>query len=307
MHAVNQMTVKSEGYVRSIEISLPQGHFWKDLVIDKMEPNTNSHIFISILDGVTNEPISGFEDLTGSIIDLTSIHNVSHGSIKVLAIFAGDGLSTPKLNEWKITWDDGIISSSTPSHIPGGSLTEVAVLVTAVTSAFLIIIAGGTEVGKYRTLPVIIPMYTRLKKREVLGQLTRWAIFEYIMGHPGDHYNSIKRKLNVNNGALAYHLKTLESGNFIKSMRDGIYKRFYPIDADIPRVNGFGIQSVHGQILLHVIQNPGLTQKEISKALNISQQVASYNLNLMMEMGHIWAERQDNIFRYYVDENDLQK
>jgi predicted GH43/DUF377 family glycosyl hydrolase/DNA-binding MarR family transcriptional regulator len=161
---------------------------------------------------------------------------------------------------------------------------------------------GSTEVGKFRLIPFIFPLYSRLRKDEILEQETRNLIYQYIISNPGDNFNHIRNELDLNNGTLIYHLQTLEKEKYIKSMRDGIYKRFYPVNVKVQRVNGFGVQSVQGRMILHMMCNPGLTQKEISSAMKVSQQVVSYHLKLMAETGHVRTKKQGKTNRYYVNE-----
>jgi predicted GH43/DUF377 family glycosyl hydrolase/DNA-binding MarR family transcriptional regulator len=181
---------------------------------------------------------------------------------------------------------------------PGLPLAGIAIMAALLMTVF----AARTEIGKYRTIPLFFPLYSRLKKEEVLDHVIRVKIYEHITNNPGDHFNSIKNKLNLNNGVLTYHLKTMERENFIKSMRDGMYKRFYPVDQKVARVNGFGTESIQGKIVMHVMGNPGLTQREISKALSVSQQVVSYHLKIMQETGHVRVRRDGRTNRYFVNE-----
>jgi DNA-binding MarR family transcriptional regulator/WD40 repeat protein len=181
---------------------------------------------------------------------------------------------------------------------PGLPLAGIALMVGLILSLFF----GKTEVGNYRMIPIIFPLYSRLRKNELLDQDTRSLIYRHIMENPGDNYNKIRETLNLNNGTLAYHLKTLERENYIKSMRDGRYKRFYPVDVKVQRVNGFGTGSVQGRIMVYLMGNPGLSQREISGALNLSQQVVSYHLKFLIETGHIRARREGKNYRYSVNE-----
>jgi DNA-binding MarR family transcriptional regulator len=304
MYAVSQESIKDYGSLTSVKISLPSGQTWKDLEIDKRVTGKGSHLYVSILDGETYEPILGFENLSGSNIDISSVNDTIHPTIRLQAFFVGDGSSSPVLKEWGVTWINPEASTEvTPDPLTANeSWAWAAALIAASAGVILFLITfGGTEWGKYKIFPVIFPLYTRLKKEEILDQFTRGKIYEYIMGHPGDHYNSIREELNLNNGVLTYHLRILEREDYIRSMRDGIYKRFYPVDAKVQRVNGFGNQSVQGRIIMYLIQKPGLSQKEISKALGTSQQVVSYHLNLMIETGHVRAIREGKILRYYVN------
>jgi DNA-binding MarR family transcriptional regulator len=178
---------------------------------------------------------------------------------------------------------------------PGLPLTAVAILAAFLVCSF----AGGTEVGKYRLIPFISPLYSRLKKEEVLDHLMRSRIFEHIIKNPGDHYNSIKQELGLNNGSLAYHLRTLEKEEFIKSRRDGIYKRFYPTGMAIPEKPKMQPSPMEEEIIEMVEKNPGIIQKEIAKALKLSQQLVSYHVNLMIDSGLLSAERHGKTFRYF--------
>ncbi len=165
---------------------------------------------------------------------------------------------------------------------------------------FSVTFAANSEAGKYRIIPIISPLYSRLKRKEVLDLITRERIYEYITGHPGDHYNSIKKKLALNNGALTYHLRTLEEQKFIKSMPDGIYKRFYPVDMKVPRINGLGMYSMQGRILMIISQHPGIIQKDVAAALGASQQIISYHIKQLTDEGLIRAERRGKTFRCYI-------
>jgi DNA-binding MarR family transcriptional regulator len=301
MNAVNSHTIAKRGSLSSTKISLPRDQTWKDLVIDKTEAGMESFLYVSILDGTTNKVIDGFEKLTGRIIDISAIDNATHPTIRLMATFIGDGSTTPILNEWKVTWEETIApESKTPTTLNINNLWPgIGPAAAAGIILFSLAFAGSTEVGRYRLFPLISPLYTRLKRKEVLDQFTRGRIFEYIRGHPGDHYNSIKLELDLNNGVLAHHLRTLEREDYVKSMRDGIYKRFYPVDAKIPRINGFSLDSIQGRMMEVIANHPGLTQKEVSVALDASQQVVSYHVKLLMDSGQLRTEKHGKTFRYY--------
>ncbi|UCD13690.1 MAG: hypothetical protein JSW60_09055, partial [Thermoplasmatales archaeon] len=104
------------GNLTSIKISLPQGQTWDTLIIDKTEPGIDNYINVTILNGETNEPIPGFENLTNITIDISSLDYIAYPTIKLYASFVGDGLTTPVLNEWTVTWLD-TFPPKTPSGL----------------------------------------------------------------------------------------------------------------------------------------------------------------------------------------------
>lgn len=66
------------------------------------------------------------------------------------------------------------------------------------------------------------------EQEKILEQLTRRKIYGYILANPGDHYNSIKKTLELSSGTFSYHIHILIKEGIIKSVREGTYRCFYP-------------------------------------------------------------------------------
>ena len=146
----------------------------------------------------------------------------------------------------------------------------------------------------------------RIKREKVLDNFIRGQIYGYIKANPGDHYNSIKEKLDLKNGTFAYHLRILEKEKYIKATNDGLYKRFYPYEMKIPKLKGpeyVEIQlSRFQESLVELIRaKPGVTQKEIAKLVGASPQVVNYHIGLMGSFGIVKLEREGNKTRCFVD------
>jgi DNA-binding MarR family transcriptional regulator len=160
---------------------------------------------------------------------------------------------------------------------------------------------GGTEVGKLALLAIILPLYTRIKKEEVLDNEIRGMIRGYIIANPGDNYNSIKRALGLNNGALAYHLKVLEKAKIIKSRQNGMYKRFYPASMKIPHENGMQISEIQKLVLAKVKESPGISQKEIARLLGLSKGVINYHVKVLFSKNMLRMEKRGRRTQCYVN------
>lgn len=175
-----------------------------------------------------------------------------------------------------------------PPAAPVGPAVATTSLIAAIVGAGLI---GGTEAGRFKLLLAVIPLYSKIRKEEVLDQFVRGQVFGYIQANPGDHYSSIRQTLHLKNGTLAYHLRTLERENFIFSRMDGIYRRFYPTGADPARVRMRGpLKETHRRMLELIEASPGITPKELAVRLGTSHQVASYHIRLMARRGRIRLE-----------------
>ncbi len=149
---------------------------------------------------------------------------------------------------------------------------------------------GATEIGYLAFLSLFLPLYVRLRKKDVLSHFTRGQIFGYIQANPGAHYNAIIQYLGLHNGVGAYHLQVLEREGFVKSLRDGIYKRFYPTGVRIPEKR-LHLSRLQRDILGEIKRHPGVTQKQISKLLDESKQVVNYHVKILEGAGLIRLER----------------
>jgi DNA-binding MarR family transcriptional regulator len=148
----------------------------------------------------------------------------------------------------------------------------------------------ASEVAKYAFFALFIPIYTRLRRQQMLDHFIRGEIYGHIKTNPGTHYNRIRKLLNVNNGTLAYHLTTLEKAEFIKSRKDGKFKRFYPGDTPIPIGKGIYLSKLQDEIVTIIKKQPGIKQSVIAKKLNKSRQTINYNIKQLEFMDIIKIE-----------------
>jgi hypothetical protein len=100
----------TKGNITSAEIILPAGKTWESFIINKSEYGIDNNINVSILDGVTYLPIPGFENFSDTNVDISTIDEGTHPTIRLRAYFTVNGSATPTpfLRGWKITWLDTI-------------------------------------------------------------------------------------------------------------------------------------------------------------------------------------------------------
>jgi predicted transcriptional regulator len=142
-------------------------------------------------------------------------------------------------------------------------------------------------------------LYTKLRRTEVLDHMIRGQIQGYIIANPGAHYNQIKYDLDLNNGSLAYHLKVLEREGYVKSMRDGMYKRFYPSSAKVPREH---LTPMQRRIMEQIRDRDGISQARIARLIEESPQVVNYHINIMAKAKIIRLEKHGRKTLCYVDQ-----
>jgi predicted transcriptional regulator len=163
-------------------------------------------------------------------------------------------------------------------------------------------LVGGTERGKLWALFFLfVPLYTKIKKNTVLDHYTRGQIHGYIVANPGDHYNSIKESLKLNNGTLAYHLRVLEREGIVKSRSDGIYKRFYPMGMKVPEATGTRLTEIQKIIIKRIRETPGISQKEMARLVGVSPSTINYHISILKSAGIVRSERRGMRVGYFIE------
>ncbi|HEC89304.1 MAG TPA: MarR family transcriptional regulator [Thermoplasmatales archaeon] len=182
---------------------------------------------------------------------------------------------------------------------------------------FFSIILGGflafltsftTESGRYRLfayIALLLPLFTRISRNEVLENFVRGQIYGYIKSHPGVHYSKIRKNLGIGNGTLAHHLYILEKTGLIKSKREGLrYRLFYPTGMSFPESERYMLSELQISILNIIEENKGITQKEIVSILQEKQQTISYNLRVLEKAGMIVYLKKKGRKHYYISNRD---
>ncbi len=167
-------------------------------------------------------------------------------------------------------------------------------LMTAGGAALLAILAAWTaanENARFSAGLLFAPLYTKLKREEILQHFVRGQIYGYILANPGEHYNAIRTALGLTNGCLAHHLRTLERESFIKSRKFGLYRRFYPVNMRIPE-DGEYVNEVRRTILGIIRGRPGISQVEIAHSLNLTPPTVSYHLGILSKANRVKVVRK---------------
>jgi len=158
----------------------------------------------------------------------------------------------------------------------------------------MVVVVSGTEVGFFAFLAwVVVPLYVRVLKEKVLDNFTRGQIFGFIKANPGAHYGEIRNNMSLQNGVLAYHLLVLEREGYVKTSRDGMFKRFYPRSMRIPRKKKH-LSRMQKDIVEAVRKTPGMNQNAIARELGESKQVISYHVKALAKADIIVVQKAGN-------------
>lgn len=135
---------------------------------------------------------------------------------------------------------------------------------------------------------------------------TKGQVFEYIRNHPGSHLRQIKREVDLSMGVIQYHLNTLERERKILSRRRGLYKRFYPnlvFGEHQQEILDVLSLETERDLLLYLIKNPNVTQKQVSEYSKISAGTINWHMKRLQQSGLVSIKRDGQYVRYNVEAN----
>jgi len=145
--------------------------------------------------------------------------------------------------------------------------------------------------------------YTRLKSKSLLDNVKRKQIYEMIKDEPGVNFSQLSKRLGLKHGVLSHHLNMLEKNNFVRSLQDGIFRRFYLFDQKIEyRVV---LTEVQQTILYMINLNPGITQSHLSSTMGRNKMIVNYHIRILKEIGLLSLDRDGRETHCFLTENGM--
>jgi len=274
-----------------ISLSLPKDQDG-DYLLDAGEKVKFNPPVISLFDNTTSTYQWSFGDKSTSH-DSSPEHSFRKSGLYIVKLELINGTNSINLQtNIKVSKPKEPIGTT---HVSTTTITGIALV--SLTVIIGVIILANTEIMMCGMLPFMVGLYSRITKNEVLDHYTRGRIMGYLQANPGEHYLSIKEELDLNNGSLAYHLKVLEREGYIKSTRDGIYKRFYPMKTKVQRPI-----SLEEQVLGTLRRSPGINQKEIAAKVSNNHATVHRILHKMEKAGIVKIIRDGREMRCYLAE-----
>lgn len=138
---------------------------------------------------------------------------------------------------------------------------------------------------------------------ELVTQETRARIYEYIKRHPGVHITQIERELKMAPGNLAYHMRRLSEAGMVKSLRYGLRTFIFPADLFGEKqevLMGLLTLTTPRDILLCILETPGITQKELASRLRHSAPTIWWHIDRLARLGVISRKRDGRTVVYQV-------
>jgi fibronectin type 3 domain-containing protein len=101
---INYHEYAKDGVLVTDAIEPDDLNVWKTLIVDKNDIDADNRIMISVLDGSTQNVIPGFDNLPGTMIDISSIDPVAYPSLRLRVWFISHGKETSTLYNLSVSW-----------------------------------------------------------------------------------------------------------------------------------------------------------------------------------------------------------
>ncbi|MDG6985750.1 MAG: winged helix-turn-helix transcriptional regulator [Nitrososphaerota archaeon] len=134
----------------------------------------------------------------------------------------------------------------------------------------------------------------------------RQKVLGHITAHPGIHLRKVCRDLGLGVGDVQYHLHQLEKDGAVKSSRRGIYRQFYACgffgEKEGIILSALALRTPR-ELLLHLIEEPGINQEKLASVLGLSPPSVSWNLKRLIQLGLVEKTQSGRSASYRVKGN----
>lgn len=147
---------------------------------------------------------------------------------------------------------------------------------------------------------------SKLTKNDVLINLKRKKLYEFIVERPGVYFNQIVNKLKLANHVVIWHVQILLKFNFIKVHEIDNREVYFETTVDLKNIEPLHIAS-HDKAkkILEFLRlnNTGLTKTKIAKELNMHINTITKYLDSLESIQAIIKENIGNKILYFLIEN----
>jgi predicted transcriptional regulator len=126
-------------------------------------------------------------------------------------------------------------------------------------------------------------------------------ILKFIHQRPACHLRQIKKELEISMGTVQHHLNRLEKDGKITSVRNGLYKYYFPIgmfQAKEKNLLQILNQETARDILFFIVEKKNPSQSDIVTSIGISNAAVNWHISRLLELDLI-NESKDGKFKRY--------
>lgn len=149
--------------------------------------------------------------------------------------------------------------------------------------------------------------YARVSGQEVLEHPGRQEVYERVKASPGISFVQLAEQVSFGQSTLNYHLRVLEKNEFIASVKDGRYLRFFDRQAgSYAGHRKHAVSALRNEtsaaMARHIRAHPGVVQRDLAAAFGVTASTVNWHVTRLEAAGLVTRARDAHFTRYYVAE-----
>jgi len=146
----------------------------------------------------------------------------------------------------------------------------------------------------------------------ILGQIRnrnkhkkKKKIINYVLNKPGCTASEISTDLKISRGSVRYQLETLKTEEKLTLMKEGKFTRAFRNINVFTNNDKIIVAHLKGdtrkQILLNILENPEITNKELSEKLNLDKSTTHWHIKRLKDDNIIFSEAEGKSRKYFIN------
>ena len=151
--------------------------------------------------------------------------------------------------------------------------------------------------------------HKRISRKNALEHDTRRAAYHCVRENPGINHSTLSYMLGINVGTLRYHIEILcETGQIVSESNHGVLRYYAGIRAAREsKRNAYPLNEMRKRMLGLLMQDPGMTRKDVASALGITGASVTWHMALLIRDGAVRSEKGGRMVHYYPQRNVAQR
>jgi predicted transcriptional regulator len=149
--------------------------------------------------------------------------------------------------------------------------------------------------------------YARVSGEEVLEHPGRQEVYERVKAAPGINFVQLAAQVGFGSSTLNYHLRVLERNEYITSVKDGRYLRFFDRQAGTysgaKKVQVSALRNAQTAAMArHIRDHPGIAQCDLAAAFGVTASTVNWHMTRLQSAGLVERHRDAHYTRYYLSQ-----
>ncbi|MHB8606083.1 MAG: winged helix-turn-helix transcriptional regulator [Thermoplasmatota archaeon] len=144
------------------------------------------------------------------------------------------------------------------------------------------------------------PLFTRLKRSEILDNEMRAKLYEVISTEPGMHLAALEARSGIGHGATLYHLNTMEREGLVRTVELPGFRRYFVTGArSAEAMRALAVLASRSSRAVYdaVRAEPGITQLEVAERVGVSPPAVHRTVEKLAEAGLVERARDGKAMR----------